>query len=144
MFCLWILIIKGYSKSLSNDCLYYRYRLCVPKDSSLRRRILFEGHDSLTAGHPGYVRTLNAVRKSYFWPGMKRDVLNYVKSCLSCQRIKAERVKMPGKLEPLDIPEMKWECISMDFITGLPSVQGGYDSIMVVVDLLTKVSHLYH
>ena len=88
------------------------------------------------------MRTLNAVRKSYFWPGMKRDVLDYVKGCLSCQRIKAERVKMPGKLEPLDIPEMKWECISMDFVTGLPSTQGGYDSIMVVVDLLTKVSHL--
>ena len=73
---------------------------------------------------------------------MKRDVLNYVKGCLSCQRIKAERVKMPGKLEPLGIPEMKWECISMDFVTGLPSTQGGYDSIMVVVDLLSKVSHL--
>lgn len=84
--------------SISNECLYYRYRLCVPKDSSLRRRILFEGHDSLSAGHRGYVRTLNAVRKSYFWPGMKRDVLNYVKSCLSCQRIKAKRLKMPGKL----------------------------------------------
>lgn len=37
---------------------------------------------------------------------------------------------------------MMWECISVDFITGLPSAQGGYDSIMVVVDLLTKVSHL--
>ena len=49
---------------------------------------------------------------------------------------------MPGKLEPLDIPEMKWECISMDFIIGLPIVQGGYDSIMVIVDLLTKVTHL--
>ena len=73
---------------------------------------------------------------------MKRDVLNYVKSCLSCQRIKAERVKMPGKLEPLAIPEMKWECISMDFVTGLPTVQGGYDSIMVIVDMLTKVAHL--
>ena len=49
---------------------------------------------------------------------------------------------MPGKLQPLDIPQMKWECISMDFVTGLPTVQGGYDSIMVIVDLLTKVSHL--
>ena len=88
------------------------------------------------------MKTLNAVRKSYFWSGMKRDVLNYVKSCLSCQRIKTERVKMPGKLEPLVIPEMKWECISMDFVTGLPTVQGGYDSIMVIVDMLTKVAHL--
>ena len=49
---------------------------------------------------------------------------------------------MLGKLHPLDIPKMKWECISMDFVTSLPSVQGGYDSIMVVVNYLTKVAHL--
>ena len=88
------------------------------------------------------MKTLNAVRKSYFLARMKRDIINYIKSCLSCQRIKEERVRLPGKLQPLDIPEMKWECISMDFITGLPTVQGGYDSIMVIVDMLTKVSHL--
>ena len=49
---------------------------------------------------------------------------------------------MPGKLQPLDIPQMKWECISMDFVTGPSTVQGGYDSIMVIVDLLTKVYHI--
>ena len=73
---------------------------------------------------------------------MKKDILNYIKGCLSCQRNKAQRVKFPRKLQPLDIHEMKWECISMDFITGLPPVQGGFDSIMVIVNLLTKVSHL--
>ncbi|MCO5590471.1 hypothetical protein L7F22_044441 [Adiantum nelumboides] len=64
------------------------------------------------------------------------------KQCLSCQRIKAERVLLPGKLHPFDIPQMKWEFISMDFVRDLPTVQGGYDSIMVIVDMLTKVSHL--
>ena len=85
---------------------------------------------------------LNDVRKSYHWVGLKGDILHYVCQCLSCQRIKAERVKMPEKLQPLDIPQMKWEYISMDFVTGLPTTQGGFNSIMVVVDMLTKVSHL--
>ncbi|MCO5554442.1 hypothetical protein L7F22_007972 [Adiantum nelumboides] len=49
---------------------------------------------------------------------------------------------LPGKLHPLDISQMKWEFISMDFVTGLPTVQGDNDSIMVIVDMLTKVSHL--
>ena len=50
---------------------------------------------------------------------------------------------MPRKLEPLAIPKMKWECNSMDFVTRLPTVQGGYDSIMVIVDMLTKGSTPY-
>ena len=56
--------------------------------------------------------------------------------------MKAERVKIPGKLQPLDILQMKWECISMDFIIGLPKVARNFDSIFVVVDKLTKVAHL--
>ena len=118
-------LISNYLES--DGYLYYRHRLCIPRDISLRRLILSKAHDNITSGHLGYVKTLNAVRKSYFWSRMKRDVLNYVKSCLSCQRIKAERVKMPGKLQPLAIPEMKWKCISMDFVTTLFTIQSGYD-----------------
>ena len=72
---------------------------------------------------------------------MKKDILSYVTRCLSCQKINAERVKYPGKLQPNDIPQMKWENISMDFVIGLP-LSKGYDSIFVVVDMLTKVAHL--
>ena len=44
-------------------------------------------------------------------------------------------------LQPLPIPEWKWEQVGMDFITGLPRTQSGYDSIWVVIDRLTKVAH---
>ncbi|MCO5595420.1 hypothetical protein L7F22_049462 [Adiantum nelumboides] len=73
---------------------------------------------------------------------MKKDTLDYVRKCLICQKTKAERVKIPRKLQLLDIPQMKWECISMDFVTGLPKTTGNYDSIFVIVDKLTKVAHL--
>ena len=46
----------------SDDGLYYfRDRICVPADNALRTRILAEFHDAPSAGHPGYLRTLNAV-----------------------------------------------------------------------------------
>ena len=128
--------------SCHDGCLYYRDRICVPNNINLRKALLFEAHDSPVSGHFGYAKTLNALRRSYHWVGLKGDVLRYVRQCISCQRIKAERVKMPGELQPLDIPQMKWECISMDFVTGLPKTQGGYDSIMVIVDMLTKVVHI--
>ena len=133
-------IIEGFQ--LINDVLYFKDRLYIPPNKDIQLRILTEAHDIPIAAHPGYIKTYNALRKSFWWKGMKRDVLSYVTRCLSCQRIKAERVKYPGKLQPNDIPQMKWETISMDFVTGLPRSKG-YDSIFVVVDLLTKMVHLF-
>nr|ABA97503.2 retrotransposon protein, putative, Ty3-gypsy subclass [Oryza sativa Japonica Group] len=56
-------------------------------------------------------------------------------------RVKAEHQKPTGLLQPLMIPEWKWEEIWMDFITGLPRTSSGHDSIWVIVDKLTKVAH---
>jgi hypothetical protein len=46
-----------------------------------------------------------------------------------------------GLLQPLQVPEWKWEEIVMDFIVGLLRTQSGYDSIWVIVDRLIKVAH---
>ena len=73
---------------------------------------------------------------------MKKDAWEFCKQCLLCQKVKAKQVKIPGKLQPLDIPQIKWECISMDLITALPTVARNFDSIFVVVNRLTKVAHL--
>jgi hypothetical protein len=72
---------------------------------------------------------------------MKRDVAEYVALYDTCQRVKAEHQRPAGLLQPLKIPEWKWEEISMDFIVGLPRTQSGYDSIWVIMDRLTKVTH---
>jgi hypothetical protein len=72
---------------------------------------------------------------------MKRDVAEYVALCNTCQRVKAEHQQPAGLLQPLQVPEWKWEEIAMDFIVGLPWTQSGYDSILVIVDRLTKVAH---
>ncbi len=72
---------------------------------------------------------------------MKSDIAQYVQSCLVCQQVKAEHQKPGGLLRPLEIPQWKWEMITMDFVTGLPVVRGGFDSIWVIVDRLTKSAH---
>ena len=102
-----------------------------------------EAHKGPLASHPGYHKLYANLKKSFYWPRMKKDALEFTKQCLVCQKIKAKRVKLPGELHPLDVPNMKWEYISMDFITGLPTVLGRYDSIFVIVDKLTKVTHLF-
>eukprot|EP00253_Pinus_taeda_P032926 PITA_32926 len=82
-----------------------------------------------------------ALRKEYYWPKMKQEVAEYLARCLECQQIKAEHMHPAGLLQPLPIPEWKWEIISMDFITGLPRTKKNHDSIMVVVDKLSKAAH---
>jgi hypothetical protein len=72
---------------------------------------------------------------------MKHDVAAHVALCDVCQRVKAEHQRPTGLLQPLKVPEWKWEEIGMDFIMGLPRTQDGYDSIWVIVDRLTKVAH---
>ena len=126
--------------TLKEGLLFYRARMCI--QTTLPLQILKEAHESPLAAHPGYHKMFASLKENFFWPRMKKDALGFTRKCLVCQKVKAKRVKIPEKLQPLDIPQMKWECISMDFITGLSKVAGNFDSIFVVVDKLTKVAHL--
>jgi hypothetical protein len=71
---------------------------------------------------------------------MKKDV-DFIARCLECQKVKAKHKHPAGFLQPLPIPEWKWEVVTMDFITKLPRTNKQHDFIMVVVDKLTKVAH---
>jgi hypothetical protein len=81
------------------------------------------------------------MRKMFWWKDMKKDIAGHVARCDICNRVKAEHQRPAGLLKPLNVPMWKWECISMDFIVGLPRSPKGHDSIWVIVDRLTKVAH---
>ncbi|GKA60465.1 putative reverse transcriptase domain-containing protein [Tanacetum coccineum] len=72
---------------------------------------------------------------------MKSDIATYVSKCLTCAKVKAEHQRPSGLLVQPDIPEWKWEKITMDFITKLPKTAAGFDLIWVIVDRLTKSAH---
>ena len=102
-----------------------------------RLQILYECHDSPSAGHPGICKTYAHLQRNFYWPGMHKGVEGYVMQCQKCQVNKAERLKAGGILHPLEIPNGKWESISMDFIVGFPNTNRGHDSIWVILDWLT-------
>ncbi|GJU99121.1 putative reverse transcriptase domain-containing protein [Tanacetum coccineum] len=91
--------------------------------------------------HPGADKMYYDLRDMYWWPGMKRDIATYVSECLTCAKVKAEHQRPSGLLQQPEIPEWKWENITMDFITKLPRTRSGHDAIWVVVDRLTKSAH---
>ena len=72
---------------------------------------------------------------------MKKEIAAFVPRCDNCSRVKAVHLKYAGLLQPLPIPGWKWEEISMDFITGLPTTPQGHYSMWVIVDRLTKSAH---
>jgi hypothetical protein len=73
---------------------------------------------------------------------MKERVISYIRTCECCQRNKSTNKLPAGLLQPLAIPETKWESVSMDFITCLPKTKQGNDAIVVFVDRLSKLIHL--
>ncbi|GJX20868.1 putative reverse transcriptase domain-containing protein [Tanacetum coccineum] len=72
--------------------------------------------------HPGADKMYYDLRDLYWWPGMKRDIAEYVSRCLTCSNIKAEHQKPSGFLQQPEIPEWKWEKITMDFIDQVGSL----------------------
>jgi hypothetical protein len=118
---------------------YYDDKIYVPDHGSLRQEILREHHDSMTAGHFGQARTLELVRRHFFWPTLTKDINQYVASCEECQRNKPSRQRPAGHLQPIPIPSKKWDVVTMDFITQLPSTKNKHDAIFVVVDKFTKM-----
>ncbi|GJR16514.1 putative reverse transcriptase domain-containing protein [Tanacetum coccineum] len=81
------------------------------------------------------------LRDLYWWPGIKRDIAEYVSRCLTCSMIKVEHQKPSGLLQQPEIHEWKWEKIAMDLVRKLPKSSSGYDAIWVIVDRLTKSAH---
>ncbi|GJV59050.1 putative reverse transcriptase domain-containing protein [Tanacetum coccineum] len=69
---------------------------------------------------------------------MKANIATYVSKCLTCAKVKAEHQRPSGLLVQPEIPQWKWDNITMDFVTKLPKSSQGYDTIWVIVDRLTK------
>jgi hypothetical protein len=72
---------------------------------------------------------------------MKRETARYVSECDTYRKVKADYMKSGGLLQPLSVPDWKWDDISMDFIVGLPLTACKFNSIWVIVDQLTKSAH---
>jgi hypothetical protein len=113
----------------SNGILRNDSRVVLPKDDKLRKEILDEAHKAQYTVHPGSTKMYQDLKKIYWWLGMKRDIAEYVARCSTCQQVKAEHQQPAGPLQPLNIPEWKWDQIGMDFVVGLPRAPSGQDTI---------------
>jgi hypothetical protein len=133
-------VVTRYSLRQEDNLWWHGPQLYVPT-AALRQRCIVEAHDTPYSGHKGVTKTLAAVQRLYWWPGMRAAVNNYVTTCASCQRNKAPGKKPIGLLKPLEVPAAPWAEVTMDFITGLPCTAAGHDAVMVFCDRLSKMVH---
>ena len=95
--------------------LWFDNRLVVPKDRELKNQLMDEAHLSKLSIHPRSSKMYQELRSHYWWTKMKKEIAAYVARCDTCCRVKAIHMKPAGLLQPLSIPDWKWEDISMDF-----------------------------
>ena len=94
--------------------LRFKGRLCVPDDKELKGLILKEAHNTPYSIHPGGTKMYQDLREKFWWHGMKREIGSYIARCDVCQQVKAEHPRPAGLLQPLKVPEWKWDEIGMD------------------------------
>ena len=121
-----------------DSVMYKEGKVYVPKDETLRAEIIRLHYDMPVGGHRGQWKMVELVMRNFWWPGVTKEVKQYVEGYDACQYNKNRTEQPAGKLMPNSIPEKLWTHISVDFITKLPLAQG-YNSILVVVDQLTKM-----
>ena len=107
-------------------------------DDAEKQNIMKTRHETLAAGHFGRARTLELISRDFYWVNMRKDIDEFVDSCIICQKAKTSRKRIFGKLMPLPVASGPWKSISMDFIVKLP-LSKGFDSIMVIVDRFSKM-----
>ena len=115
-------------------------KVYVPKDEELRAEVIRLHHDVPAAGHGGRWKTVELVTRTYWWPGVTRDVGKYVEGCDLCQWMKNRMEEPAGKLKLSEVPQKMWTHLTVDFITKLPVV-AGKDVILVVCNRLSKMTH---
>ena len=127
--------------------LHDRTVFCVPDirvgDRRLQEAVIDQAH--LLLVHLGARKTLSYLREYVWWSSMVSNVTAFCASCTTCQRSKPPNQKPYGLLNPLPVPAKPWEAIGVDFVGPLPESKdrdGEYDSITVIIDLLTAMVHL--
>ena len=109
-----------------------RDRVFILDIAEMKKSILEERHRSGLSIHSGVMNMYQNLRKIFWWSGMKKEIAEFVYSCLNCQK---------SKIEHQNCPEWKWDNIPMDFVSGLPRTVSNFEAIWIVMDRLTKSTH---
>ena len=93
------------------------------------------------ADHAGQKEMVRRVSKDYYWPGLRKDVSAFVKSCHPCQLAKQSRTVSPG-IGQFDVPDKRFSFIHLDIVGPLP-VSEGYKFLLTIYDRCSRWTEAY-
>jgi len=123
---------------IRDELLYRKGMLWVPEE--LVQKILKSEYDTRVAGHMGQDKTIELIRRNFWWPKMNERILDFVQSYPECQQNKTSWHQPYRLSSPLELPSTPWQSIAMDIIMELPLLEG-YEQLWVIIDGFTKMVH---
>jgi len=135
--------MKGIALGLSQwkvGLLWYQGKIWIPNEEGIRTSLIAKHHEPRQVGHGETAKTTELISRLYYWPKIRKYIKGFMKDCDTCERTQVVRHAPYGLLQSNEAPDRPWESIAMDFITDLPK-SDGYDTILVVIDRRTKMSH---
>jgi len=124
--------------SCEDNLLYRQNLIWIAK--GLVQRIMESEHDTKVAERMGKDKTIELIRRNFWWPKMNERIIDFVRSCPKCPQNKVSRHQPYGLSSPLELPYAPWQSIAMDFITELPASEG-CDQLWVIIDRFTMMVH---
>ena len=112
-----------------------RIQLVLPK--KYREEVMRQHHEEPWAGHMGQFKTLERITMSFWWPKMRKETIEWVESCATCQEHSRKKEKKKGKLKPM-MATRPFELVGMDIIQALKTTSRGNQHILVLTDYYTK------
>ncbi|GJS64305.1 putative reverse transcriptase domain-containing protein [Tanacetum coccineum] len=122
----------------ADEMLCLNNRSWIPCFSNLRALIMHESHKSKYYIHPGSDKMYQDLKKLYWWPNMKVEITTYINKCLTCAKVKVEYQKPSGLLVHPEIPQWKWENITMDFVTKFLKTTTSQDTIWYLKKVVSR------
>jgi len=113
------------------------YQVVVP--TQYRSQVLCLAHEHLLSGHLGITKTYQRVLQYFFWPGMKRDVAKFCRTCHTCQIAgKPNQVISPAPLSPIPVIGEAFEEVLVDCVGPLPKTKAGNQYLCTIMCRATR------
>lgn len=117
------------------------WKLWIP--CRLRKDVIRRSSCDPIASHGGMVKTLELLRRCFFWPGMVKDVREYVKNCETCKVTKAPNFLLRPEMGKQMVSTRPFQKLYVDIIGPYPRSRSGYTGLLIVLDHLTKFHWLF-